>query len=161
MFSRKILCLSVAAILGSPGGQVNRPPLSWVGGHVGLQWCIAKNGGGYTQTGVAKGLKVPCLFMITEVSNLYAVKKPGGWYTAYTRVYPQIHHWSRIRLWPPSFDGMLMSLFRFIYWLWTERVVVDQVLLWFRPTLILSRIPDYNVCVNVNKLSWCDHTLTR
>jgi len=28
------------------------------------QWCIAKNGGGYTQTGVAKGLKVPCLFMI-------------------------------------------------------------------------------------------------
>jgi len=32
------------------------------------QWCIAKNGGGYTQTGVAKGLKVPCLFMIAEVS---------------------------------------------------------------------------------------------
>ena len=31
------------------------------------QWCIAKNGGGYTQRGVAKGLKVPCLFMITEV----------------------------------------------------------------------------------------------
>jgi len=26
---------------------------------------IAKNGGGYTQRGVAKGLKVPCLFMIT------------------------------------------------------------------------------------------------
>jgi len=33
-----------------------------------LQWCIAKNGGGYTQRGVAKGLKVPCLIMITEVS---------------------------------------------------------------------------------------------
>jgi len=32
------------------------------------QWCIAKTGGGYRQTGVAKGLKVPCLFMITEVS---------------------------------------------------------------------------------------------
>jgi len=32
------------------------------------QWCIAKNGGGYTQTGVAKGLKVPWLFMIAEVS---------------------------------------------------------------------------------------------
>ena len=32
------------------------------------QWCIAKNGGGYTQRGVAKGLKVPCLFMITQVS---------------------------------------------------------------------------------------------
>ena len=28
---------------------------------------IAKNGGGYTQTGVAEGLKVPCLFMIAEV----------------------------------------------------------------------------------------------
>ena len=34
-----------------------------------MQWCIAKNWGGYTQTGVAKGLKVPCLFMITEVST--------------------------------------------------------------------------------------------
>ena len=33
-----------------------------------MQWCIAKNGGGYTQRGVAKGLKVPYLFMITEVS---------------------------------------------------------------------------------------------
>ena len=32
------------------------------------QWCIAKNGGGYSQRGVAKGLKVPCLFMIVEVS---------------------------------------------------------------------------------------------
>jgi len=39
----------------------------------GIRWvfrqlCIAKNGGGYTQRGVAKGLQVPCLFMITEVS---------------------------------------------------------------------------------------------
>jgi len=33
-----------------------------------VQWCIATNGGGYTQRGVAKGLKVPCLFVITEVS---------------------------------------------------------------------------------------------
>ena len=33
-----------------------------------LQRCIAKNGGGCTQRGVAKSLKVPCLFMITEVS---------------------------------------------------------------------------------------------
>jgi len=52
-----------------------------------IWWCIAKNGGGYTQTGVAKGLKVPCLFMITEVS-IRRQKNPGGWYTAYTRVYP-------------------------------------------------------------------------
>ena len=52
------------------------------------QCCIAKNGGGYTQTGAAKGLKVPCLFMITEVS-IRCQKNPGGWYTPYTRVYPQ------------------------------------------------------------------------
>ena len=32
------------------------------------QWCIVKNGGGYTQRAVEKGLKVPCLFMITQVS---------------------------------------------------------------------------------------------
>ena len=51
------------------------------------QWCIAKNGGGYTQRGLAKGLKVPCLFMITEVS-IRCRKKPRGWYTPYTRVYP-------------------------------------------------------------------------
>ena len=48
-------------------------------GNLGLdphtQWCTAKNGGGYTQRGVAKGLKVPCLFMITEVS-IRCPKKP-------------------------------------------------------------------------------------
>ena len=38
-----------------------------VGGGI-KQWCIAKNGGGYTQRAMEKGLKVPCLFMITEVS---------------------------------------------------------------------------------------------
>ena len=27
------------------------------------QWCIAKNGGGYTQRSVVKGLKVPCLII--------------------------------------------------------------------------------------------------
>jgi len=48
-----------------------------------IQWCSAKTGGGYTQTGVAKGLKVPCLFIITEVS-IRCQKKPGGWYTPYT-----------------------------------------------------------------------------
>ena len=57
------------------------------------QCCIAKNGGGYTQRGVVKGLKVPCLFTITEVS-IRCQKNPGGWYTAYTSVYPPIHHWS-------------------------------------------------------------------
>jgi len=41
---------------------------------------------------LAKGLKVPCLFMITEVT-IRCQKNPGGWYTAYTRVYPPIHHW--------------------------------------------------------------------
>jgi len=43
------------------------------------------------QRGAAKGLKVPCLFMIAEVS-IRCQKKPGGWYTPYTRVYPPIHH---------------------------------------------------------------------
>jgi len=51
------------------------------------QWCIAKNGGGYTQTGVAKGLKVPCLFMITEVS-IHCQKTRRLVYS----VYPPIHH---------------------------------------------------------------------
>jgi len=46
-----------------------------------MQWCIAKNRGGYTQWGLAKGPKVPCLFMITEVS-IRCQKNP------YTRVYP-------------------------------------------------------------------------
>jgi len=40
------------------------------------------------QTGVAKGLKVPCLFMITEMS-IRCQKNPGGWYTPYARVYLQ------------------------------------------------------------------------
>ena len=56
-----------------------RPPL--LQRLIDIQWCIAKNGGGYTQRGVAKGLKVSCLFMITEVSIRYQ-KNPGGWYTA-------------------------------------------------------------------------------
>jgi len=53
------------------------------------QWCTAKNGGGYTQWGVAKGLKAPCLFMITEVS-ICCQKKPGGWYTPYTPQYTTV-----------------------------------------------------------------------
>jgi len=52
-----------------------------------IQWCIAKNGGGYTQRGVAKGLKVPCLFMITEVS--IRCKKPRRLvYAVYPRIPP-------------------------------------------------------------------------
>jgi len=52
------------------------------------QWCIAKNGGGYMQRGVAKGLKVPYLFMITEVS-IRCQKTQRLVYG----VYPPIHHW--------------------------------------------------------------------
>ena len=48
--------------------------------HGSEQWCIAKNGGGYTQKGVAKGLKVPW-------GEYTLSKKPGGWYTAYTPQY--------------------------------------------------------------------------
>jgi len=50
--------------------------------------------------------------------------------------------------------------FRFIYWLWTETVVVDQVLLWFRPTLILSRIPDQSITsylTVIDFLLWSHH----
>jgi len=43
---------------------------------------------------------------------------------------PHFPEWGvRYKAVNPSFDAMLMSLFRFIYWLWTETVVVDQVLL--------------------------------
>ena len=50
------------------------------------QWCIAKNGGGYTQRGVVKGLKIPCLFMITEV-NIRSQKNPEVGVPAYTPQY--------------------------------------------------------------------------
>ena len=65
------------------------PPLSFY--RPDAQWCIAKNGGGYTQRGVAKGLKVPCLFMITEVS----IRCQKTWrlvYGVYPRIPPPIHH---------------------------------------------------------------------
>jgi len=56
-----------------------------------MQWCIAKSGGGYTQRGVEKGLKVPCLFMITEVSIRCQKNSEVGIrrIPAYT---PPIHH---------------------------------------------------------------------
>ena len=43
-------------------------PLNGCSSNSSGQCCIAKNGGGNTQRGMAKVLKVPCLFMITEVS---------------------------------------------------------------------------------------------
>jgi len=58
------------------------------------QWCIAKNGGGYTQRGLAKGLKLPCLFMITEVSircqkNLeVGIRRIPAYNPQYTTGYP-------------------------------------------------------------------------
>jgi len=58
-----------------------------------LQWCIAKNGGGYTRRGVAKGLKVPCLIMITEVSIHCQKKTRRLVYGVYPRIPPPIHHW--------------------------------------------------------------------
>jgi len=48
---------------------------------------LQKNGGGYTQRGVAKGLNVPCLFVITEVS-IRCQKTRRLVYG----VYPPIHH---------------------------------------------------------------------
>ena len=41
-----------------------------------MQWCIAKNGGGYTQTGVTKGLKVPCLFFMIAEMSIRCQKNP-------------------------------------------------------------------------------------
>jgi len=57
------------------------------------QWCIAKNGGGgYTQMAVENGLKVPCLFMITEVSILCQKNLE----VAIQRIPPPIHHCQRL-----------------------------------------------------------------
>ena len=55
------------------------------------QWCIAKNGGGYTQRGVAKGLMVHCLFMITEVS-IRCQKTPEVGIRRIPAYTPPIHH---------------------------------------------------------------------
>ena len=82
-------CVEALGRIIMGGGKGIRPIKTVVGCWCGcLQCCIAKNGGGYTQTRVAKGLKVPCLFMIAEVS-IRCQKNPGSWYTPYTRVYPQ------------------------------------------------------------------------
>ena len=43
---------------------------------------------GYTQRGVAKGLKVPCLFMITEVSIRCPKKTRRLVYGVYPRIPP-------------------------------------------------------------------------
>ena len=70
----------------APPGFCNRREVRY-GSIGGLeQWCIAKNGGGYTQRGVAKGLKVPCLFMIIEVS-IRCQKNPE---VGIRRMYPRI-----------------------------------------------------------------------
>ena len=57
------------------------------------QWCIAKNGGGYMQMGVAKGLKVPCLFMITEVSIRCPKNPEVGVQRIPAYTPPPIYHW--------------------------------------------------------------------
>jgi len=59
-------------------------------------WCIAKNGGVYTQTGVATGLKVPCLFMIAEVS-IRCQKNPEVGICRIPAYTPPVHHWSRVK----------------------------------------------------------------
>ena len=69
--------------------HASTPPLSFLqAGCPSGQWCIAKNGGGYTQRGVAKGLKVPCLFMITEVSIRCQKKTRRLVYAVYPRIPP-------------------------------------------------------------------------
>jgi len=64
------------------------------------------------QRAVQKGLKVPCLFMITEVS-IRCQKKPGGWYTLYTRVYPQyttVHNCVLLTLPAQYAEGVRLSV---------------------------------------------------
>ena len=56
------------------------------------QWCIAKNGDGYTQRGVAKVLKLPCLFMITEVSIRCQKTQEVGIRRIPAYAPPPIHH---------------------------------------------------------------------
>ena len=52
-----------------------------------IQWCIAKNGGGYTQRGVAKGLKITAY--LWSLRWVYAVKKTRGLvYGVYPRIPP-------------------------------------------------------------------------
>jgi len=51
------------------------------------QWCIAKNGGGYTQKGVVKGLKVPCLFMIAvKKTSEVGIRRIPSYTPQYTTV---------------------------------------------------------------------------
>jgi len=68
------------------------------------------------QRGVAKGLKVPCLFMITEVSIRCQKNPEVG-----IRVYPPIHHWleatdgterrrPRFTKYPASYHTIILSL---------------------------------------------------
>ena len=74
------------------------------------QWCIAKNGGGYTQKGVATGLKVPCLFMITEES-IRCQKNRRLVYAVYPRIPPPpIHHWAHRRRWLAGWPCDCLSL---------------------------------------------------
>jgi len=55
-----------------------------------VQRCIAKHGGGYTQKGVAYVYCIRYTLLIYDHWGEYTLsKKPGGWCTAYTRVYPQ------------------------------------------------------------------------
>ena len=64
---------------------------------------------GIRKRGLAKGLKVPCLFMIAEVS-IRCEKNPEGWYTPYTRVYPPpIHHWAYFALHHISTVSLFMA----------------------------------------------------
>jgi len=49
------------------------------------------------EVGIRKGAWQRAWFMITEVS-IRCQKKPGGWYTPYTRVYPSIHHWAYVNM---------------------------------------------------------------
>ena len=65
--------------------------------YIGLQsGVLLKMKVGIRKTRVAKGLKVPCLFMITEVSIRCEKNRRLQVYGVYPRI-PPIHHWAYIR----------------------------------------------------------------
>ena len=89
------------------------------------QWCIAKNEGGCMQTGVAKGLKVPCLFMIAEVS-ICCQKTRRLVYGIYSRIPPNTPlilsshchlHWPTVLDWLQEKLTVRQLLVTFPWWI--------------------------------------------
>ena len=119
---------------------------------------IAKNGGGYTQRGVAKGLKVPCLFMITEVS-IRCQKNPEVGIRripAYTP--PPIHHWIRRTVY-----GMLSCVLRrtFVF-IFAQKKLKSNPVSWITslPTVYSILTSQLTADITPLKQLFCASTIT-